>query len=86
LAQGGKNAAEFAVPDQGFTTDQRDVHGLVFADEVQHAFDQRITAQIIELTQGDSAAEVSIPVGITSGTTERTFASNLEREQRHSAA
>jgi hypothetical protein len=71
--------------DHRFPADQRDVQGPVLAHETQNAIDQLISAEVIELAQSDSAAEVRIAVGVASGTAQRAFPRNLDRQERDSA-
>ena len=79
-AQRGKDAAEFAVADERFAADKRNVNRLVLAHETQHAVDERVAAQIVELAERGFAAEVRIAVGITARAGERTFARDFDRE------
>ncbi len=67
--------------NERLAADERDVNGLVLADELQHTIDERVTAEIAELAQGDIAAEVRVTIGVTAGTTERALASDLDGEQ-----
>ena len=55
------------MPDHRFSADQRNVQGLVLAHQPQNAFHQLIPAQVAQFTQRDSAAQMRVAVGITSG-------------------
>ena len=79
-AQDGKDAAEFFVADERFAADKRDVNRLMLANEIHHAVDERVAAEIVELAERGFAAEVRIAVGITARAGERTFTSDFDRE------
>ena len=79
-AQYGKNAAELFVADERFAADERNVNGLVLADEIDDAVDESVAVEIVELSKSGFAAEVRVAVGVTAGTGERTFASDFDGE------
>jgi hypothetical protein len=62
------------------------MHGPVAANQVEDAFDQLISAEVVKFSQRDSIAEVSLSVGVASRTAQRTFTSNLNGKQRNAAA
>ena len=41
-----KNSTQFAMTDHRFAADQRNVHRLVFADEIEDAIDERVAAKV----------------------------------------
>src|SRR5271170_4813044 len=64
--------------DHGFAADERDVHGLVFTDEVEYAIDELLAAIVTEFAQNFFAAEMGVAVGVTAGATEGAFAGDLD--------
>ena len=79
-AENRENAAEFFVADERFAADQRNVNGLVLADEIDDTVDESVAAEIVELPKSGFAPEVRIAIGITAGTGERAFASDFNGE------
>lgn len=75
-----KNAAEFFVADERLAADERNVNRFVLADEIDDAVDESVAAEIVELSKSGFAAEMRIAIGITAGTSERTFASDFNGE------
>src|SRR5690242_7628961 len=86
LAKRRKNCAELAMPHHRFSTDQRNVQWLVPAHQAQNALHQRISAQVVQLTQCDSAAQVPVSIGVASGTAQRTLPRDLDGKHRNPAA
>ena len=59
-------------------TNKRDLHRLVSLDKGDNPLDERITAQIAELAQGDTASQVCIAVCVASWASERALAGDLD--------
>src|SRR5882724_2016847 len=84
-AEGRQNSAQFAMAHQRLAADQRDVHGLVLADEVEDPIDKSLAAKIAQPAESFLAAKVRVAVGITTWATERTLARDLDGEHRRFA-
>ena len=79
-AENWENAAEFLVTDEGLAADERNVNGLVLADEIDDAIDESVAAEIVELAKRRFAAEVRFAVGVTARAGERAFSSDFDGE------
>src|SRR4030095_2888490 len=51
--------------------------GLVVSDEIQHPFDKRVSAQVIQFAQGDLAAQVRLAICVAPRAAERALTSDL---------
>jgi hypothetical protein len=71
--------------DQRLAADERNVKRLVFAHEREDAIYERVTVEVAELAESDSAAQVLVTIGIAPGTAERALASDFDGEQGNSA-
>ena len=65
------------MPHQRFPANQRNLQRLVPAHQPQNALHQRIPAQVVEFTQLDSAAQVLVSKGVTSGAAQRALPRDL---------
>jgi hypothetical protein len=54
------------------------VHGLMLADQVEDAIDERVAAEITELAESFFAAEVGIAIGVAARTAQRTLSSDFD--------
>jgi len=70
----------------GFAAHQGNMHRAMAADQIENTFDQRISEKVPKFTQGSSVAEMTLAIGVASRTTQGTFASDFNREQRNAAA
>ncbi len=84
-AEDRENAAEFLVTDERLAADERNVNGLVLADEIDDTVDESVAMEIVKLAKCGFAAEVRVAIGVTAGTGERTFASDFDGEHRNFA-
>ncbi len=58
----------------------------MLAHEFQDTFDQSVTAQVVQVAQGDFTSQVRLAVGIASGATERALSSDLNGQHGYAAA
>jgi hypothetical protein len=56
------------------------------ADGVDDAVDEIVSALVIESAEKDTSGEMFVVVGVTAGTAERAFASDLDGEKRNLSA
>src|SRR5215813_6389818 len=61
------------------------MHWLMLLNQIHHSVDQRITTKVAQLAQGRFASKVAVAIRITSWTTQRTLARNLNRHHRNVA-
>src|SRR5579863_9377909 len=66
-----------------FSTDKRNVQRLVATHQIEHAIDERIAAKIAQFAESGLAAQMTVAVGVASGTIQRTFAGDFNREHRN---
>src|SRR4029077_11089036 len=86
FAERGKNAIQFAMADHRFAAHQRNMHRPVTTSQIEDTFNQRVSAKISEFTECQSAAQMSLSIGVATGATEWTFPRNLNGQQGNAAA
>ena len=74
------------MPDQRLAAYQGNMEGLMPAHKFQYTFDQRVSTQVVQVAQGDFAAQVRFTVGIATGATERALASDLNGKHGDASA
>lgn len=67
------------MPDERFATDKRHLHRPVRANQVEHAADERIAVQIVDLPECDSSSKVHRLIGVTARTMQRAFTGDFNR-------
>jgi hypothetical protein len=72
---------ELAETHERFPSDNRDVKGTMGFDQLEEARDELGSLEIADLPESDATAEVFVTVCVATGTTERTFAGNLDRQR-----
>ena len=82
LRESRQDLAEFPITDERFTTHDRNVKRSMLFNEREKAIDELLAFEIADLAQRHIAAEVIVAICVTTGTFERTFAGDLDREGR----
>src|SRR5215467_8300446 len=82
IKQKRNHQLEFAVPDKRVASNQRQMQGLETVDNLKNTIYQFLAFEIAKISQGEAAAEMSVIIGITSGTTQRALARNLDGKRR----
>ena len=77
-----QNLVKLAIADERLTADNRHVERTMAIDEGHEARDQLVALVVGEAAQRHATAKVIVAVGVTSGTTQRTFARDLDRDVR----
>jgi predicted metallopeptidase len=65
-----------------FATNKRHLHGLVDANQLEHAIHERIAVEIVDLPERDATAEVHGLVGIAAGAMQRALTRDFDRQER----
>jgi hypothetical protein len=86
FAKGGKHAAQLAMPDQRLAAYQGNLERLVLANESQDTFDQGVTTQVVQVAEGDFAAQMCFSIGIAPRATERALTRDLDGQHGDAAA
>jgi hypothetical protein len=76
-----QDRVQFLVAHERFAADNRQMQRLVLGDQPHHAVDEFLTLEVAHLTERQVSTEVVVAVRITSGASQRAFASDLERER-----
>jgi hypothetical protein len=73
---------KFAKPYEGLATHDRDVERAMLINQLEEPPDELGSLEIADLSQRNAAAEMFIAVSVATGTSEGTFAGNLDRQGR----
>ena len=81
LGEARQQHVELAEADERLAADERDVHGAVLPDEFDDTVDERLALEIAHFAEGDAAAQVLGPVGVTPRAPQGTLTRDLDRER-----
>jgi hypothetical protein len=70
---------EFSIPYKRIATDDREVQGFLAVDYIENTIDERVPLEVGQIPQRLCAAEMVIFIGITTGASQGTLASDFNR-------
>ena len=77
-----QNLVKLAIADERLSADNRHVERSMAIDKCHEARDQLVALVVGEAAQRHATAKVIVAVGVASGTSQRTFARDLDRDVR----
>ena len=75
-----QNLVQLAIADQRLAAHDRHVQRPIPVEQREHAVDELLALEILQLAQLDVAAEVIVAVRVAARTRERALASNFDRQ------